>query len=162
VSPPTYTSEGPFVQGPLPPSWPWPVRTPSRPTAATVLLAVGGAVAAYYAGFVVLVSLPIFAGCFGTASCPRPAELVLLLYWALVGLVTATAVAAIVSAVVLHARPARHQVVGWTSVALSIASVAALGVVFPAAFVWLVLLFGGWSLFAILLGGLLAVAWRPT
>jgi hypothetical protein len=135
--------------------------TTSRPIASTVLLAVGGVVAVYNAAFVILVSAPIFTGCFGRGTCPHPAESVLALYWSLVGLVTVTAVVALVSAVLLYQRPVRHAVVGATTLGLSVASFVALAFSFPAA-LWLILLFlGGWSLLVIIVGGILALLWRP-
>jgi hypothetical protein len=139
------------------PSWPQTVVLARRPVAATVLLAVGGAVALYFAGFVALASLAQFTGCLGTGSCHGPVVGFLVLYWGLLALGIATAVSAIVAAALLYGGSRHRRPIGATVVGLSMASIVALAFVFRTGLWWVVLIFGGWSLFSILLGGVLAL-----
>jgi hypothetical protein len=133
------------------------------PTAATVCLAVGGFVALYYAVFAIVPALSASGACFGTLSCPKGAVSVLDIFWFLAFLVATTAAVALVGAFALHRKPARHTLVGWTTTVLSAASLVSVYLALPTAFWLLVVLFGGWAVFLIFIGGILALAWKnPT
>ena len=111
--------------------------------------------------FLLLSGLSLLSGCFGSGTCPGAVEWLLLLFWGLLGLVIVTAAISIISGILLIRHAEWHRSLGSLDAGFAAASILGLIVAYPV-FFWAIIVFlGGWSLFLILIGGLVAVFWRP-
>lgn len=81
----------------------------------------------------------------------------------LVALPAITGVVSLISAVIVYARPALHRAAGGATLAFSLVTIA-LGLVlfvpYPAALAFVLVLFA-WPVVVTLVGGALAVSWKP-
>jgi hypothetical protein len=136
-------------------------RAPPSPTLAAAILIAGGLIGLFNLVGIVALSVGIFAVCFSTIGCSGSVGLALALYWALLGLALATVACSLIFGLTLARNPRFHRSMGWIVVGLSLATLAALYALLGPATWWIIALLGGWSLFLMMAGGLLAVLWRP-
>ena len=137
------------------------VRAPA-PTGAIVLLLAGGLIGLLYVGYVAVLSVAALGLCLGPASCTGPVAAALSLYWALLALAIVTGGFAVALGWRLRSTSKGHRLGGAIVAGLAIATLTVLGALLRGALVYLLLLFGGWCLILVLLGGILAILWTPT
>jgi hypothetical protein len=127
-----------------------------RPDAAIVLLAVGGVFILYYTSFATDLG----------AGCPPAATVGCAIYWGLDALSWAAGLTCLAFVALLASRPRWHRIAGATACALSGAFLTGFGLFLRDSStvtlgLILVLLIFLWPYFVAILGGVVALLWRP-
>ncbi len=139
-----------------------PVPRSPTPIGAVVLLLTGGLIGLLYVAYVAALSLASLGACFRPVSCAGPVALALSLYWTILGLAIVTGGFAVAFGWRLRSTSTGHRLGGAIAAGLALATLTVLGALLRGALVYLLLLFGGWCLILVLIGGILSILWEPS